>query len=161
VGVQERKYMVRDGDDSPLPGQPIELVPPPAAAVDLSTQATKSLRTATAAVENEVKKLRDSVRERDAQIETLKATVNSVTRAGLERPEIAPIVEAVCAMLLGLVYCRPIDETDRLRIVAAADRGHSLMDQIAGRAMQYPAARLAWEAASREYYDFINRTAVK
>lgn len=156
MGVQERTYMGRDGEQSLFPESPVELVAPPIVA-ECSTQTTKALRAATSAVEKELTQLKSSLKARDEQIAALKATVSSVTAAGLERPDIAPIIEGICTMLCGLVYCRPIDEADRLRIVAAADKGHALLDQIAGCHVDFPAARLLYEEASRQYFDFVNQ----
>lgn len=156
MSVQERKYMGRDDEQSLFPEVPE--VSAVATEVDLSTPVTKSLRAATTAVEAELKKLKQTIKDRDEQIAQLKSTAQGLMKTNLEKPEMRPIVEGVCTMLCGLVYCRPIDESDRLRIVTAADKGHSLLDQIAGAHVHFPAAKLMSDAALTAFYDFANRT---
>lgn len=156
MSVQERKYMSREDEQSLFPEPVIQ--PPVTVESDNSTPVAKSLRAATTAVEAEIKKLKQVIKERNEQLATLKTTAQGLMVANLEKPEAWPVVETVCTMLCGLVYCRPIDEADRLRIVTAADKGHALLDQIAGAHVNFPAAKLMSDAALREFYDFANRT---
>lgn len=153
MGVQERSYMGQDATVRPDPDPTIE---EPNVPIDLSTPSTKALKTAIQGVEAEVKKLKDVINEKDELITLLKQRVMEAGAANLARPEWEPIVETVAMMLCGLVYCRPIDEADRQRIVTAAEKGHALLDVIAGMPVNFPAARLLYEAAAREYHSFIS-----